>query len=1335
MFFKCVLYFCVFIPIVSTKVELSIDKSEYVFEKGGNLDINCYGTEPIFWDIPKNSDNYTNINKKSLQGNKTHPYVASLEIRNISYLYVGSYMCVGQSEIKSIYFYVKDLENLYTCAVDEGEAILIYAKQNEDFILPCKPTFPEVVVALHSGDFNGYIEVGKVYENNALFNAHPQVGIWSNHTNKVTLISLECEFSYNNTMKMFMVDVYVEKSLDFLPTPQIMVLNFNHVEIGQKLVLDCELEIQNHVNMFWILPNTTAVKGTMIENKTKINQLIINSTAKTDAGNYLCVAKDHQNHNSNKSVFIDLIRPGHHFINLTKISNYSSEIKPHTNISLTVEIQAHPKPNISWEKQYDNYKCKPKKYEIVNNITHTTFMIKNTDMHDSGYYTVKATNSEDDKSLEFYVNVTDKPMVQIISDDFHLINENSTVICMVVANPPPNIEWFYKDCDSCDFKPINKSINTNRNNIYNSTVTIKRSKYGLLKCNASNSKGTDYDEVGYFVSDVKNGFEFAGLDDFYVDNKNVYLAFDQKISLMCGASVKNYSKPEWYVNSTLVEKGFGNGTFELKKANTIYSSKIYLKKEKAEYTDSGNYECKVKKYGNQIKYIDYALSVMNKSPLKVVLNQTTVKINGTHPITLTCDVFGLPKPKAVWLKGGQEIKSTKEILFSNGVPYTRLNITVFKEGTYECSGTLGVTISKEKYVELESKIASWNKVLFICLGVLLAILIVVLAIALKIFKSKKKLEYEMKQAGLDNFKCGAIENLNPNLAIDEQADLLPYDDKFEFPLENLKMGKQLGSGAFGVVMKAVARHIMDHEDMSVVAVKMVKKNADPALIKALASELKIMVHLGKHLNVLNLLGACTKNVAKRELMVIVEFCRYGNLHNYIQRHRDNFINQIDPNTQSADFRIGLEVLERVYSAPNSPAVKYAELSFQNPRRYTGSSQGSRNYSVNYSARTQMSSLSNNSEPSEEFFLSNNSSIQPDWRSNYKGDYKGNVKPICTKDLICWAFQVSRGMEYLASRKVLHGDLAARNILLSENNIVKICDFGLAKSMYNNDNYQKKGEALLPIRWMAIESIRDRIFSTQSDVWSFGVVLWEFFSLSRSPYPGILPDKTLYDKLASGYRMEKPEFAPKEIHNMMMDCWLEKPQNRPSFENLTKGLGDLLEDKVRRHYIDLNDPYLKMNTETLDTRSDYLAMVSPPDFGVLSSPLSDDCPNSPDLDSLGYLSMRSADIFSPRIKDGQIFDFADPQSRSTLNEKGSQFEMEPMMSPRDEVSDSFSNPSYHLPPKVGEIARTADNYVNMPQNKHDMKNEKKDTDKDVAVEYKEMPNYVNDSSRDWEGGRA
>lgn len=146
------------------------------------------------------------------------------------------------------------------------------------------------------------------------------------------------------------------------------------------------------------------------------------------------------------------------------------------------------------------------------------------------------------------------------------------------------------------------------------------------------------------------------------------------------------------------------------------------------------------------------------------------------------------------------------------------------------------------------------------------------------------------------------------------------------------------------------------------------------------------------------------------------------------------------------------------------------------------------------------------------------------------------------------------MQYLASRKVLHGDLAARNILLCDDNVVKICDFGLARSMYKTDNYRKKGEVKmneffvpgfyfllifvipnvifhqgpLPFKWLALESISDQVFSTYSDVWSFGIVLWELFSLGKVPYPGMDADQALYFKLKDGYRMEKPDFATQDV---------------------------------------------------------------------------------------------------------------------------------------------------------------------------------------------------------------
>ncbi|XP_078051722.1 vascular endothelial growth factor receptor 2-like, partial [Augochlora pura] len=199
----------------------------------------------------------------------------------------------------------------------------------------------------------------------------------------------------------------------------------------------------------------------------------------------------------------------------------------------------------------------------------------------------------------------------------------------------------------------------------------------------------------------------------------------------------------------------------------------------------------------------------------------------------------------------------------------------------------------------------------IILLVVLAVVVVILAIYFA-FKIRRDmiLQKELMEAGLMHFERGAVESLNPDLTVEDQADLLPYDKKWEFPSDRLKLGKQLGSGAFGVVLKAEAVGICKGESVTTVAVKMVRRGPNLLYISVLASELKIMIHLGKHLNIVNLLGACTKNILKRELLVIVEFCRFGNLHDYLLRHRSDFINQVDPETGKLDFSIGHDLLTK-----------------------------------------------------------------------------------------------------------------------------------------------------------------------------------------------------------------------------------------------------------------------------------------------------------------------------------------------------------------------------------------------------------------------------------------
>ncbi|KAG7273924.1 hypothetical protein CRUP_011060 [Coryphaenoides rupestris] len=173
----------------------------------------------------------------------------------------------------------------------------------------------------------------------------------------------------------------------------------------------------------------------------------------------------------------------------------------------------------------------------------------------------------------------------------------------------------------------------------------------------------------------------------------------------------------------------------------------------------------------------------------------------------------------------------------------------------------------------------------------------------------------------------------------------------------------------------------------------------------------------------------------------------------------------------------------------------------------------------------------------------------------KPDQECCSSPLLLEDLISFSFQVARGMEFLSSRKCIHRDLAARNVLLSENQVVKICDFGLARDVYRDPDYVRKGDARLPLKWMSPESIFDKVFTTQSDVWSYGVLLWEIFSLGASPYPGLHINEEFCLRLKAGTRMRAPDYSTPDIYmrNMAtLKTFEELPYKEPTSPDEEQG---------------------------------------------------------------------------------------------------------------------------------------------------------------------------------------
>ncbi len=339
---------------------------------------------------------------------------------------------------------------------------------------------------------------------------------------------------------------------------------------------------------------------------------------------------------------------------------------------------------------------------------------------------------------------------------------------------------------------------------------------------------------------------------------------------------------------------------------------------------------------------------------------------------------------------------------------------------------------------------------------------------------------------------GDISRINPNLSLNQQANVIAYNSKYEIDRSHFTVDQLLGSGNFGSVYIGEASGLFHPGSKTKVAIKTVNDSLDMTQFNVLMCEMKILTNLDLHLNLVNLLGSCTSEMSDGKLWLLLEVCAHGDLKTFLINNRDRINNSLN----------GLVTTE-----------------------------------------------------------------------------------FDSRLFLHWAYSVAKGMEYLSSKRIMHGDLAARNVLLGDNLMAKVGDFGLSKSLYYDSmRYKKQKRPYVPWKWMALEYLTDGCFALKSDVWSFGIVIWEIFSLGQEPYATESHNQSIesmVSKIKSGYRLSLPDevskidWADSIFQRVVEPSWKSDVNDRISFSEIVTILESMLDASEVAEYEVMRMQYQSM----------------------------------------------------------------------------------------------------------------------------------------------------------------
>jgi serine/threonine protein kinase len=311
----------------------------------------------------------------------------------------------------------------------------------------------------------------------------------------------------------------------------------------------------------------------------------------------------------------------------------------------------------------------------------------------------------------------------------------------------------------------------------------------------------------------------------------------------------------------------------------------------------------------------------------------------------------------------------------------------------------------------------------------------------------------------------------------------------------------------------------------------------------LLAEIEIMKLVCNHPNVVRILHCCTRDIGQtRPILLVMEHVELGKLQSFLEKSR-------------ANHRYATSA-----SLYNHASSRGGSLQFANNGMQVGQDYRTMAGSIASSCSILNGDFegdSNNDDRQLELSQARPPMLQHHVNDSQSADQHSNQ--LTSRDLIKFIYHVAKGMEHLASNCIVHRDLASRNILISSQRVCKIGDFGMARHMENSgDVYERHSRnTKVPVRWMAPEVLVENSFTTKSDVFSFGILMWEIVTLGSTPYRHLKTDQIIQAVARNGERPERPEYCHELLYNIMSSCWSHEPNQRPSFQELVAKLDGLL----------------------------------------------------------------------------------------------------------------------------------------------------------------------------------